>query len=210
MPYIIRFSALLLFIVSVSANALQPTCKKYSFLSGGFNIDNYKTCRALIQKCPTNGVLPETVCVNRVIVNNKVCNQFRSLAKALEMPVSVITVRKKSNYRIVNVTYIADGQHQYYLISPKGCMINTKIDPREIDKALAEKYKDTKFLVVNWRQPIYKKTADGVTFLVPLRITDTCLACKVIGFATIKYKFDKKGNFLKASLDKFKSSPVKI
>lgn len=209
----IKQSLLILFlsVLSFSANADQPTCQQYSFLKNGFNINDYKICRALIRKCPLDGVLPEKSCVNHVILNNRLCGQFRALSKVLKMPVTVINAKKKNNFTIVNVTYIADGQHQYYLISPTGCMVDTKIDPRKLDNQLNEKYKKTDFMIVNWREPSYQMgTDDSKNFLVPLRITDTCLACKVIGFATIKFKFDKEGNFLGASLDKFKSSPVKM
>ena len=53
-------------------------------------------------------------------------------------------------------------------------------------------------------EPQYQKNKDGSqSFLAQLKITDGCLACSSIALATIEFKFNQSGNFIRRKLKSF-------
>lgn len=133
-----------------------------------------------------------------------VCQQTNRLAKQLNMPLSTISAEKVGEYTLITVYFIADGQQQYYIIAPDDSVINTLVDPRKVSKSLAKRYKNADFMLVNWDAPKYQAGANGQSsFVSQVRVTKTCLACEVIGFAKIKFDFSAQGHLSNVSLVSF-------
>lgn len=183
---------------------IASQCKYPDFLSSGFNINNYNQCYKLISQCPSNGLLRDKTCVDKIVSTIPVCQQFGKLAQERKIPANQISAKQMGNFTIINVTFPADGQNSYYIISPNGCFINTNIDPRKLDKSLNENYQKTNFMIVNWGEPSYQRNTDGTqTIRVTLKITDTCIACPLIGYAVINFDFDDYGKLLNQNLVSF-------
>ncbi len=191
----------LLFLFSIVAKAdIKSHERYYAFLSQGFNIHNYQQCDKLIQSCPID-IFPDANCVEKIFQTKDVCQQFRKLTDILDS--TLITVKQIADFSLITEEFVADGQNNYYILS-KGYLINTNVDPRELDVSLAKKYKKTPFFIVNWGEPQYQKNRDGSqSFLAQLKITDGCLACSSIALATIEFKFNQSGNFIDRKLKDF-------
>lgn len=191
----------LLFLFSVVAKAdIKSHEPYYPFLSKGFNIHNYQRCHHLIQSCPVS-IFPDARCLKKVLQTNQVCQQFAKLTDALDNP--LITVKQIANFSLITENFPADGQNSYYILS-KGYLINTNVDPRELDVNLTKKYKKTSFFIVNVDEPPYQKNKDGSqSFLAKLKITKDCLACTNIAFAIIEFKFNQFDDFIDTQLKSF-------
>lgn len=134
-----------------------------------------------------------------------VCLQLKKLSAELKIFASLLTASQIGNLTLLEVRFPADGQKQYYLISRQGYLINTLIDPRSLNGALAKKYKKTDFLILNRDEPGWQIYPDGSqSFNFLLRIADTCLACRTIGWATLYFKFSKTGELNCISLLNFR------
>ena len=172
----------------------------YSFLQG-FNIHKYLQCNKLIQSCPMDG-FPDADCVEKILQNKEVCQQFAKLTDILNN--SLITVKQIAKFFLITETFSGDGQNSYYVLS-NGYLIRTYIDPRDLDASLEKKYKKTSFFIVNWGEPRYQKNRDGSqNFLAKFKITDGCLACPSIAFATIEFRFSKMDDYLGPKFKSFK------
>lgn len=191
----------LLFFFSVMAKAdIPPHGQYYSFLNQGFNIHNYQQCNKLMQSCPVD-IFPDARCLKKVLQTHSVCRQLAQLTDVLDTP--FITVKQIANFSLITENFPADGQSSYTILS-KGYLINTNIDPRELDVSLAKKYKTTSFFIVNWDEPKYQKNKDeSQSFLAKIKITKACLACSSIAFATIEFKFNQSGDYLGPQLKNF-------
>jgi hypothetical protein len=197
------FIILLLPMLPAAANNIQ--CMHLPFLAQGFNFSNYKHCQTLIHQCPASGPLPDSSCAEKVSKKNRVCKQTRELSKKIGMPITVLEAKQLANFIIVTVYFLADGQEQSYIITPQSCLIDTNIDPRKFSKDFAKKYRNTSFFIVNWGKPHYQIHSNGTqSFRVLLRLTNTCLACSVIGFAEVRFNFAKDGKLIGIALESFK------
>jgi len=182
--------------------AVAPICKPLPFLKGGFQAEKYKRCTTLMNQCPASGALPSADCAKEV-GKDAACNQLNKLAEALGTSITQIAMKQINAFRIVGIYFPADGQNHYFILTPKNCLVDTIIDPRKLDKSLEAKYPKTSFIIVNWNEPQFKKSNDAENFTAVLKITDTCMACKVIGWATLKFNFDKNGNYVSVDLVNF-------
>lgn len=194
--------AYLLFLFSALAKAdIKSHEHYYSFLSQGFNMNNYQQCNKLIQSCPAD-IFPDASCVEKIFQTKNVCQQFRKLTDIIGK--TLITVKQIASFSLITENFPADGQNNYYILS-KGYLIDTNIDPRELDASLAKKYKKTPFFIVNWGEPQYQNNKKGLqSFMVVLDVTDHCLACPRIALATIEFKFNNIGDYLGPQLKSFK------
>lgn len=192
----------LLLLFSVIAKAdIQSHQQYYPFLSKGFNIHNYQLCKKFIQSCPVD-IFPEPSCVEKIFQTKQVCQQFAKLTDVIGT--QFITVKQIAKFFLITQTFPGDGQNSYYLLS-KGYLIDTSIDPRNLDLNLGKKYKKNSFFIVNWDEPHYQKNKQGSqSFLAQLRITEGCLACPSIAIAEIEFQFNKKGDYLFTKLKSFK------
>lgn len=194
------FYLLLLFSVIAKAD-IKSHQQYYSFLSKRFNIHNYQLCNKFIHSCPID-IFPDLNCVEKILQSKEVCQQFARLTDAIGD--QLITVKQIANFFLITQTFPGDGQNNFYILS-NGYLIKAYIDPRKLDISLDKKYKKTSFFIVNWGEPKYKKNKEGShSFLTKLRITDGCLACPSIAFATIEFQFNKKGDYLGPKLKSFK------
>lgn len=186
---------------------MQPGSHHYSFLAHGLNLNNYQLCLAKIQDCPLDQQFRNEKCVNRVLKSHHFCNQLRQLAHAINVSASQLSIRVMGPFKILQINFPADGQDQYYILTPTGYLINTLVDPRKLNQALKNEFKDSNFLILNTREPQYQVNANGShTFTSILRIADTCLACKTIGMATIKFNFNKANRLENIKLEKFEKN----
>lgn len=193
------FLSITLVTISVSAQ-----CKSYEFLRQGFNWDNYENCQKLIHQCPRKGLFPDISCVMQVAKESPVCSQFRILSEVLGGDPSVITAEAKGPFAVVDHAFAADGQHGYYILSPQGCILDTNVDPFNLNAALKEHYEHVQVVIVNWDKPQFESLSDGTqSFTVLLKVTKNCLACEVIGWAKIRFDFTKDGEFIKTNILSF-------
>lgn len=187
--------------LAVANNSVS--CTRHPFLKQGFNIAQYGQCRKLIQQCSLNGMVVDESCIKKKSRANSVCKQLNQLSELVQMPIISITAQKIADFIVIDKKFSADGQDQYYLISPSGCMLDTQIDPRKLDSALASRYKNVDFIFVNVEEPRYKSGAnDSHNFLLSFEIAQNCLACERIGRFTINFNFDQAGKLRKVSLVK--------
>ncbi|MEN9917241.1 MAG: hypothetical protein RLY40_1173 [Pseudomonadota bacterium] len=189
-------------LFSVAAQAdIKSHESYYSFLSQGFNIHKYQQCKQLIQSCRRD-VFPDADCVEKMLQTKEACQQFAKLTSLLGS--WFISVKQIANFSLITETFPGDGQRSYTILS-NGHLINVYADPRDLDASLEKKYKKTSFFIVNWGEPKFQKNRDGSqNFLAKFKITDGCLACPSIAFATIEFRFSEIGNYLGPKLKSFK------
>jgi len=198
MKTIYLFITMLLICPQLALAKPMTYSQHHSFLKNGVNFPHYRKCKLLLHKCPVDGRFPKASCTNRVLLNNKVCTQYQLLLRLLAMPASTVRLQKIANLVLLKISFPADGQDRYKLITPQGNVINTNIDPRKLDKALAIKYNGVSFLLVNERKPSYIRHHDGTqSVTVVFDVNNTCLACETIGVAKIQFRFHKDGTFQK-------------
>lgn len=191
----------LLWLFSVVAKADFKSHEQYYSFLQNFNIHKYQQCNKLILSCPVNP-FPDADCVEKIVQTKEVCQQFAKLTDVVGD--RLITVKQIAKFSLITETFFGDGQNNYYILN-KGYLIRTYIDPRDLDANLDKKYKKTSFFIVNWGEPRYQKNTDGSqNFLAKFRITDGCLACPTIAFATIEFRFSKIGDYLGPKLKSFK------
>lgn len=180
-------------------------CDPTHMLQSNFSMTHYKTCRSLIKQCPIRGPLPDIDCVNKKVADNKTCSQLQQLADMTQGMIAAITVEKNNHLLLVDQFYPGDGQHHYYFVANKRCLLDTHIDPRKLDKTIKDNYKNKNFMIVNWNKPIYHSYAGGrETYNYTLRITENCVACALVGFARYQMDFNHQGSLTQISLKQFK------
>lgn len=203
-----KFGFLLLLLPLFAKADNLPKNNYYPFLKQGFNISSYQKCRTLIRKCPLEGVFPALSCVNKIVGENRVCAQFAKVVDIVSADLTTLLAKQVKGFTLFDVLYTADGQHEYYILS-KGHLINTNSDPRSLSDVFAKQYKTTSLFIVNWGEPKYHVNPDGSQhFTTVLKITEGCLACPIIGWATLAFNFTKKGNFLSIKLIHFKPNSL--
>lgn len=192
----------ILFSLPVTAENLNATNHYYPFLAQGFDINSYQQCKDLLNKCPVENFLPTQGCIKQILGTKKACIQLGKISQILT---NIPIAKQVKAFTVFDSSHIGDGQHEYYILS-KGNLFTTAIDPRLLDKDFASKYKQASFFIVNWSEPSYSVNADGSQkFTALLRITKDCLACPIIGWATLGFNFTKEGALLGIKLDHFKS-----
>lgn len=180
------------------------TCKSYTFLKSGFNLTDAERCQAHLKSCPKTGPVLDQACVKKIVNTDLSCRQLNKLADALNADISTLSFEKLDQFILVDQVFPADGQHNYYIISPSGCMANTKVDPRRLSTSLNKIYKNTLFMIVNWGKPKFQVNPNGtVSFYVLLKVTKNCLACELIGWAKVRYDFAKNGRLVRTTLLSF-------
>ncbi|MBY0377380.1 MAG: hypothetical protein K2Q33_02295, partial [Gammaproteobacteria bacterium] len=90
--------------------------------------------------------------------------------------------------------YPADGQFQYYIISPKGQIIDTRMDPRQYSSILKMQYPNKDLIISNVDPIQFKGKVDKpMTFIATVKVSDGCVACAILGYATSRFIFKKNG-----------------
>ncbi|QLH42640.1 MAG: hypothetical protein HWD59_07915 [Coxiellaceae bacterium] len=203
MHHWLKLCWLILFSTAALADTNQ-LCKPTPFLNPGFDFKAFAQCQKFINKCPHMGAIVNETCVNKQVKKQSVCSQAQQLAKTLNVSVSQLTATQVNQLTQFTVVFPADGQQQFYLLTPEHCVIDTVIDPRKLDSNLAKQYKDKSFMMTTWGKPQYHTNADGSQSVdILLKITDQCVACPTLGWATLEFTTAKDGSFLQARLKNF-------
>lgn len=194
------FNKILLGLVSlfISSMALaKVTCQTLPNEFKNFSLTDFQACLTLIQQCPKTGFVYDSNCIQQKTRTNKVCAVTQILTDKLQTRADQLSVLPISHFVILTVTFPADGQLKYYLLSPKACLIDTVVDPRSLDSNSFPA--NLNLIVTNASFPIYQHQTDGNdVFTVQLQIQQDCLACKILGKEQIKFIFDGQGNFITA------------
>ncbi len=196
-------TANLLLIGSLAQAGHLPTCKSYPFLRNGFDMTRYQVCQSQLATCTQREATQHAACLKRLYTQSPACEQMSKLSSTLAAAPSDLSVEKVGAYVLVDHLYRADGQHDYYILSPSGCMVNTNIDPRTISAAVDKQYNQLKLLTVNWEKPYYEAIDDKDTFYSTVKVTKDCLACEVIGWKKVKFTFSKNGKLLSVQILNF-------
>lgn len=201
---------LLLIFMSQAAHAELPSCKTYPFLNTGFDMQAYSACKKAFKRCHSQGGIPNLKCVEKIVAASPNCKQLLALSQALESsPATITAYRSEAGYTLINQTFIADGKDNYYILSPKPCLINTVVDPRLLHPQLQTQYENFNFIITNTGMPIAaKESGDERQFIVTLKINKGCLACETLGYAIIKYTFDAQGDLKSTVLKRFTEEEV--
>ena len=205
-----KIGGILLFIsISVAAYAGSPiVCSPLPKEAKSFNINNYNACIARIDQCPKTGPYYDHNCITKTVEKNTSCQSASSIAKAVSASITQLGFAPVDAYQIVMVAYPADGQEKSYILSPKGCLVDTVIDPRKLNPDLKKRYLGKELIVVNAQLPIGKKQDDGSeTFTVLLRVTVDCVACSTLGWANVSFEFDPQGDLVNTRLIHFSPEP---
>jgi hypothetical protein len=193
----------LLCLLPLVAHA-APTCQYHDFLKNGIRQQDYKQCQALIQLCTEKGLSFDASCVKQTVANNDVCYQLDQIGQLTDGGVPFIVVEPQGQFALIDQIFPADGKDHYYIVSPQGCIVDTHMDPREFTKFLAKKFEKADFLLMNEGKPLIKNHSDGgVSFTTILKVTETCVACKVIGWARIEVTFAPNGKMTSTRLLNF-------
>lgn len=183
------------------------SCKSYSYLQPTFKFSEAQNCLASIKTCTIKNNMPDQACVSKIAAQNPSCKQVQQLANTLEANLSSLTITPVDQFYIVRQDFIADGQQTYYILSPVACLINTNIDARQFSRSLALAYRGKNWMSVNSGAPKVAKDKKGLTvFTVRLKVTDSCLACPILGWAYVNFVFDAKGTLIKRTVVSFNKS----
>lgn len=175
----------------------------YAVLNKPFDLTEYNRCQQALAACPRAGVVAGATCVKRVVKKNNTCRQVAKLATKLDVLPSMIFVKRLQSVFVLNQASLADGQDHYYLLFD-GKLLNTLVDPRQLDKALAKAYQGKDWLLVSWGEPLSRTKADGSYVISTLlKITDTCLACEVVGWAMVDFSFAANNVYTGVVLQRF-------
>lgn len=169
----------------------------YPFLQGGLNVDNAQVCQTTLKTCinAKNGPLPDESCVKNKVKQVHPCEQLQQLATILDTSPSLLTAKSAPNdFAIVQKSYPADGGIQNYIVSPKGILVDTLMDPRVYSSAIKMQYPHNDLLVSSASDIQGKATFDKKTaFTTTIKISDGCKACKILGYATTRFTFKQNG-----------------
>lgn len=184
-----------------------PTCDDQPFLRNGFDMTRYQLCQTQVAHCTQKEMSQQSTCQQHAYTVSPACAQLNKLATTLSAHASDLHIEKVGAYALVDHFYRADGQHDYFIISPSGCMVNTNIDPRTISAAVDKQYNQLKLLTINWEKPYYEAINDKDTFYSTVKVTKDCLACAVVGWKKVTFTFNKKGKLLSVQILNFTPTP---
>lgn len=170
------------------------------------NYNTYQTCMTKLNTCPKDGVGYNENCIKKTANQTASCHQLKKLASYLNVNPDMINIKSQGNMHIINVSFMADGGHSYYLISPTGCLIDTNVDPRYLSNKLKKEYYKKDFFVEAIGEPSYTTTNGIQRFTANIAAKNQCRACEVIGTATVNFDFSSNGKWLKTSLVEFKAT----
>lgn len=184
-------SAIFLLLNQVYAIESSSWYTKDDALKNGISNTAYNSCKQALNQCPKNSGFYDNKCLNNILSKNPNCSQTKYLLNKFNINYDSLTIEAINNYSIIDHIFLADGQHEYYIISPTGYVVNTKINPLAYNKQLVKKYQ-TNFDVINNFNAPYLVKRTPITFATILTAKD-CVACKVILCSTAKFTFSKRG-----------------
>jgi hypothetical protein len=179
------------------------TCTFPKALKNGINYSDYQQCKTSLNTCPKHGAFIDDNCLKEKS-QQAFCQQLVDVAKQLETSAEMLSFDKQENFTILHVTYPADGGNQYYLLSPKNCLINTLVDPRDLDASVKTKYAKKDFYLEVIDEPKFSTIANSnKQFTISVEARDQCRACKVIGTGNVAFTFTGNGEWVSTKLLSF-------
>ncbi|HLX52981.1 MAG TPA: hypothetical protein VKR58_03520 [Aquella sp.] len=184
---------------TIVENSEKPYVHEYAFLSDGFNLQNYNSCKTLIEKmCPAKSTTPN--CAN-ALAEKPICSQLNQLSQAIGAQMSSVSVKQQDNTMLVSQSFTADGQYEYYIITSFHQIIDTNIDPFKLNERLRQKYQKISLLpVYNGEPKVQLLQNKQQIYDFSMKGHDTCLACKVVVSYDLRFTFDKDGKFINVQL----------
>jgi hypothetical protein len=181
----------------------RPFIHQYKFLSDGFNMQNYQSCKNLITKSCSQSATPD--CAN-VVAKNPVCEQLNVLSQTIGAVMAVVFVKQYGKVKLVSQYFTGDGQVEYYFIAASNQLIDTNIDPLKLQASLKQKYQKISLFPVHWGDPkIQLSNNNQQIFDFSMKAHDTCLACKIALSYNLQFSFDKYGKFKSVKLNNIKN-----
>tara|TARA_R110000868_G_scaffold6389_7_gene36465 strand:- start:966 stop:1604 length:639 start_codon:yes stop_codon:yes gene_type:complete len=189
----------LFFMKAVSAGETN-LCEYHHALKHGFDMTAYRHCETAIKSCPSAGLFLDKKCVSAQL-SKQFCQQLSSLAEILKVDAEMILIKSTDHYAMISVHYPADGALQYYLLSPKGCLLNTSLDPSTVDNTFKHHYAKHDLYIEANKPPSYEVLPDGQKrFIVNIEGRDSCRACAVVVTAKLGFNFNTSDELDKVSL----------
>lgn len=174
---------------------------KYDFLSTGFDMKSYQQCKTLIaNSCPSKSPIPDCA---KELVKKQSCLQLNQLSKAISSEMPFISVMKtQGKVLLVSQSFIADGQTEYSIITSTNQLLDTNINPLELDASLKQKYQKTSLLPVHSGEPKIKfsKSKHQQIIIFPMKAHENCLACKIAMSYDLQFTFNQEGKFNSVSI----------
>ncbi len=190
----------------MAAHKNLGTCSYPKGLNVGLNEKDYEDCSDKMNACPKTATLEDKSCVSEVVKKEKSCKQLVKIAQLINVDPNMISIKQKSHFSMINVSFAADGGHTYYILSPRGCLINTMVDPRDINSGIKKRYSKMDLYIDNNGEPSYTNKRGIQRFSAAIQAKKQCRACDVIANAQINFDFNKDGKWLRTTLNQFKTS----
>jgi len=197
MKYVIAIFCALTVFLAYAAHSAQ---RNHQILSKGIVLKSFQACKQSIHRCPVNGSVYADTCVERVLTSYGACNQLRYISKTLNARADTLFLTHHGKLSILERRSIADGQYQYYIITPNGQMIDTTQLPKNALTTLKKVHSGQPLMLSNWQEPKYNTLPEQEIITVPLRISAGCISCKTLGYVFADFVFDKDGIFKKITL----------
>lgn len=208
----LRFLIALLLFLPLSAMAtIEGFCDPTPSIIGGFNFKNYQTCKSLLNQCPKHGPVIDEKCDHQVTSQNPVCIQLKRVSmKLYSSPADITVQRMGKNLILATHTYVADGQQEYAILTPNACTVHTVVDPRKLNPEIAKQYQGVEFVMSTWGAPRYQLNQDGSQIVsILLKVTKSCRACEVVGWAKENFYFTADGRLTDVQLESFQKKEPK-
>ena len=170
-------------------------CVSFPFLKSGFDMAAYQQCKQSLKACAS-----DRVCIRQAAAK-PACTQLDGLAKELDATPDALTASPLKQFILLKHDYLADGQVDYAVISPKSCVVNPKMYPLNFNTVLRELRKAKDYYPVVGGEPKLEVKANGVqSITIPLEVHDICLACEVLGTANLHIDFTAEGLYIQTQL----------
>ena len=187
--------------------ALPSLCEKK--LKDTVRFEVMRHCQRLIQQCPTEngGPFHQQSCIDSIVKKNSPCHQLQEIADKVEAfsAETIFPLNENLNFSLIKVLSPADGNEQYYLVTPARCIIDTVIDPRTLEPQLKKHYSNQDFFIMNASPPRIKiENSNKLLLNIPLIINEQCRACKPIAETTIQLEFNIQGELISRKVLQFK------
>lgn len=206
----IKMAAVILTLFS-SINALAADnlgeCTYPKGLKNGLNMASYESCVAKINSCPKNGPYLDGSCAQQTAEKEATCKELNQLAEQMSASPELVHVKNVAGFSVIDMSFPADNGHQYAILSPKGCFIDTVIDPRDMSETVQSEFAKNDFYLEAKDAPHYLAKEDGSKqFTIDILAKNQCRACEVIGTATFAFNFSKNGTWSKTELVLFEKN----
>lgn len=189
-----RLTSLLMILSTAiaAAHAASDMCVYPKGVVNGFDFAAYERCTAAIQRCPAGHIFRDEKCAAKKL-KHTACKQLAGLAKHLDVDAQMISVEKTAKYATIKISFPADGGESFYILSPRGCLVDTNINPGKFDAAFKHQFASKDLYTEVVSAPVYSALPKaGKRFTVSIEGRDQCRACAVLVKTDVAFDFSKK------------------